>query len=284
MFKNKKFHYPFLVILLVVVLLIWQAVFERTSDNFLKVTFFDVGQGDAIFIETPNHRQILIDGGPDKTVLEKLGQAMLFYDRTIDLIILTHSDADHVAGLIEVLNYYQVKHILTSGFEQDTAVYHKWRKLISEKNIPLTIVQAGQKVILNKEIILEIFWPEQPMTGIKSANNASVVGRLVYGQTEFLLTGDIDKKIEKILIRRNWNLESDVLKAAHHGSNTSSSDNFIKAVNPQVAIISVGENNRYKHPHLDVLERLKDSVIHRTDKDGDIKISTDGVLFGVETD
>jgi len=284
MFKNKKFHYPFLVILLVVVLLIWQAVFERTSDNFLKVTFFDVGQGDAIFIETPNHRQILIDGGPDKTVLEKLGQAMLFYDRTIDLIILTHSDADHVAGLIEVLNYYQVKHILTSGFEQDTAVYHKWRKLISEKNIPLTIVQAGQKVILNKEIILEIFWPEQPMTGIKSANNASVVGRLVYGQTEFLLTGDIDKKIEKILLTRNWNLESDVLKAAHHGSKTSSSDNFIKAVNPQVAIISVGENNRYKHPHLDVLERLKDSVIHRTDKDGDIKISTDGVLFGVETD
>lgn len=281
--KYKKFAYVFLTVLSVGSIFVWSAIFAQTT-NFLEVHFFDVGQGDSIFIETPDKKQVLIDGGPDKTVLEKLNQIMPFYDRKIDLLILTHPDADHITGLINILDYYQVGHILTSGFEKDTAVYRKWRELINEKSISMTIAQAGQKVILGKGIVLEILWPEQPLIGIKNANNASVVSKLIYGQAEFLLTGDIEKKIEGILLERNWNLESDILKIPHHGSKTSSSYNFIQAVSPKMAIISVGENNRYKHPHQDILERFKNTTILRTDKNGDILILTNGNLFNIKTE
>ncbi|MBU4030679.1 MBL fold metallo-hydrolase [Patescibacteria group bacterium] len=282
--KYRKFAYSFLGILLVGTIFVWSAVFSLTADDILEVHFFDVGQGDSIFIETPFQKQVLIDGGPDKTVLEKLNQTMPFYDRKIDLLILTHPDADHITGLVDVLEYYQVGHILTSGFETDTAVYKKWRELIDEKNIPLTIAQAGQKIILSEGIVLEILWPEQPLVDAKSVNNASVVSRLIYRQTEFLLTGDIEKKIENILIERNTNLESDILKVPHHGSKTSSSYNFIKAVNPKISVISVGENNRYKHPNQEVLDILKNAFISRTDKNGDITILTNGELFEVKTE
>lgn len=282
--KYRKFTYSFLGILLVGTIFVWSAVFSRIAGNILEVRFFNIGQGDSIFIETPDKKQVLIDGGPDKTVLEKLNQTMPFHDRKIDLIILTHPDADHVTGLVDVLEYYQVGHILTSGFENDTAVYRRWRELIDEKNIPLTIAQAGQRIVLDENIVLEILWPEQPLSGIKSANNASVVGRLVYGQSEFLLTGDIEKKIENILLRRNWNLKADVLKVPHHGSKTSSSYNFVKAVNSSIAVILVGENNRYKHPHKDVLERFNQMAVFRTDINGDITIFTDGNLFEIETE
>jgi len=286
MFKTKKINYSVLGILLIVASFIWITLFSQASDNILEVIFFDVGQGDAIFIETPNQAQVLIDGGPDKTVLEKLNQTMPFYDRTIDLIVLTHPDDDHLAGLIEVLNYYQVGHILTSGLKKDTAIYQRWRDLIEERNTPLTIAQTGQRVILQEGIVLKILWPEQSLIKSlsKNTNNASIVGQLVYGQTEFLLTGDIEKEIEQRLLNQDWNLTSDILKAPHHGSKTSASYNFLKAVNSQIAVISVGLNNRYKHPHLEVLERLENALIYRTDENGDIRIITDGTLFEIETE
>lgn len=282
--KYRKFAYASLTILFIGTVFIWSAVFARVADNILEVHFFSVGQGDSIFVETPNKKQILIDGGPDKTVLEKLNQTMPIYDRKIDLLVLTHPDADHVTGLVDVVNYYQIGRILTSGFERDTAVYRRWRDLISEKNIPITIAQAGQRVVLGGGIVLEVVWPEQPLTGIKSANNASIVGKLIYGQSEFLLTGDIEKKIENILLKRNWNLKSDILKVPHHGSKSSSSYNFVKAIEPQIAVISVGENNRYKHPHKDVLERFKNMSVFRADKNGDIIIFTDGNAFEIKTE
>lgn len=285
-FKKRKTNYFILAILLIVAVWIWSAVFSQAPDNILEVTFFDIGQGDAIFIETSNQTQVLIDGGPDKAVLEKLSQTMLFHDRTIDLLILTHPDADHITGLVEVLNYYQVGHILTSGLKKDTAVYQKWRNLIEERNIPLTIAQTGQKVILQEGMVLNILWPEQSLIESlsKNANNVSIVGQLVYGQTEFLLTGDIEKEVEQRLLNQNWDLTSDILKAPHHGSKTSSSYNFLKAVNPQIAVISVGENNRFKHPSPEVIERLKDVSVYRTDKNGNIKVSTDGIHFKIKTE
>jgi len=284
-FIKRKIKYFILIILFSGTIFIWFAIFNFADKKFLEVCFFDVGQGDSIFIETPNRKQILIDGGPDKTILEKLNKAMPFYDRTIDLLILTHPDADHITGLVSALEYYDVKYILTSGIQNETAVYKKWRDLIKEKNIPLILAQSGQKIFLDQDIFLEIIWPEQSLieSFSKPANNASVVGRLVYGDIEFLLTGDIEKKVEEHLIIQNLNLESDIFKAPHHGSKTSSNDNFIEIINPQVSIISVGEDNRYNHPNNEVLERLKDSIIYRTDKDGDIKILTDGILFDILT-
>ena len=285
-FIARKTKYFILIILFSGSIFVWSVIFIQTPNNILEVHFFDVGQGDSIFIETPNKRQVLIDGGPDKTVLEKLNQAMPFYDQTIDLVVLTHPDADHITGLIEVLEYYQIGRILTSGFEKDTATYKKWQELIKQKEIPLTIVQAGQNIILQDGIILEILWPDQYLIELsnKNTNNGSIVARLVYNQSEFLLTGDIEKEIEKYLVNQDIWLESDVLKIAHHGSKTSSIQSFINKVNPEIAVISVGENNRYNHPNETVLERLKNSSIYRTDKNHDIQILTDGVLFDIVTE
>jgi len=281
--NTRKIKYFVLIIFLGTTIWTWSVVFEQASDGILEITFFDVGQGDGIFIQTPNDKQILIDGGPDNSILEKLNQTMPFYDRTIDLVILTHPDADHITGLVEVLNYYQVEHILTSGLEKDTAVYIKWKELIEEKNISLSLAQMGQKIILQNGIALEVLWPNQNLISSysSSANNVSVVTRLVYGDIEVLLTGDIEKKVENYLVNQDFKLESDILKLPHHGSKTSTSYNFLKAVNPKIAIISVGEDNRYKHPSKEVLERIKDLIVYRTDKDGDIQILTDGVLFDI---
>jgi len=282
MFKSIKITFSVLVVLFGGTVVVWSVVFSLTPDNILEVVFFDVGQGDSIFIETPSKRQVLIDGGPDKSVLEKLNSEMPFYDRRIDLIILTHPDADHLTGLIEVLEYYQVGHILTSGFEKNTATYRKWRQLIEEKNIPLTLAQAGQKISLEENIVLEILWPDQSLIKtISSANNASIVGRLVYSQSEILLTGDIEKKIEGQLI--GYEIESDVLKIPHHGSKTSTSYNFLQAVSPEIVVISVGEDNRYKHPSQEVLDRLENTTIYRTDEKGDVKVLTDGISFNIIT-
>jgi len=284
MFLIRRIRFFVLIVFLSGAVFIWSAVFEQVSDNILEITFFNIGQGDSIFIETPSGKQVLIDGGPDKSILEKLGQEMSIYDRTIDLVILTHPDADHLTGLVEVLDYYKIDHILTSGLEKDTIIYKKWRDLIEEKQIPLTLAQAGQDVILEEGIVFEILWPEQDSIDFYSepTNNISVVGRLVYGETEIFLTGDIEKKVESILI--NQNIESDILKLAHHGSKTSTSDNFLEKVNPGSVVISVGENNRYKHPSPEVLEQIKDILTYRTDQNGDIKILTDGVLFDILTE
>lgn len=281
-----KIKYLILIIIFSGAVFIWSIIFSFANGEFLEVYFFDVGQGDGIFIETPNKKQVLIDGGPDKTILEKLNETMPFYDKTIDLIVLTHPDADHITGLISVLEHYDVEFILFSGIENETSVYREWQELIEGKNISLVLAQSGQKVILDQDIFLEIIWPEQSL--IKSfsepVNNSSIVSRLVYEDIEFLFTGDIENKVENKLISQNLNLESDILKVPHHGSKTSSSHNFIKMINPQLSVISVGEGNRYKHPNDEVLDRLKESIIYRTDIDGDMKIITNGELFELITE
>lgn len=286
-FKKQQTNYFILVILLVVAVWIWAVIFSQ-GDQFLEVIFFDVGQGDAIFIETPKNQQVLIDGGPDKTVLEKISQEVPFFDKKIDLVILTHPDADHLTGLISVLKHYQVGHIITSGFEKDTVTYNKWRNLIEDKNIPLTLAQSGQKIIFQDDLSLEILWPDQSLINSFSdkANNVSVVGRLIYGQTEFLLTGDIEKKVESYLVNylSAKKLKSDILKAPHHGSKTSSSQNFLKTINPEIVVISVGADNHFKHPDSVILERLENIRLFRTDQDGNLKILTDGSLVKIETE
>jgi len=284
-FKKQQTNYFVLLILLVVAIWTWSVIFSQ-GDQFLEVIFFDVGQGDAIFIETPRGQQILIDGGPDKTILEKISREMPFYDKKIDLVILTHPDADHLTGLISILEHYQIGHIISSGLEKDTATYDRWRDLIEDKNIPLTLAQSGQKIIFQEDLFLEILWPDQSLINSFSnkANNVSVVGRLIYGQTEFLLTGDIEKKVESYLIDHLpvEKLESDIFKASHHGSKTSNSQNFLKIIDPEAAIISVGADNRFKHPDSVVLDRLSDTRLFRTDQNGNIKFLTDGNVVEIK--
>lgn len=276
--KSKNFTFLILGLLIFFNILAWLAVYDLSKPHFLEVNFFDVGQGDAIFIETPKRHQILIDGGPDSTILEKLGKEMPFYDKSLDLIILTHPEHDHMAGLIEVLKRYKVENILWTGVLRDTAEYKEWQKLIAEEEAEIKIAEAPQN-ISTRTVLVEVLYPFESFEGqeVKNTNNTSIITRLVFGEISFLFTGDAYKSIERKLIENEIDIDSGILKVGHHGSKTSTSEEFLKQVSPEIAIIQVGEN-RYGHPHQETLEALAkyDIKVLRTDLNGDIKIFSDG--------
>jgi competence protein ComEC len=276
---GKNFSLVILSLLLALNILAWIVVFDLSKIQPLEVVFFDVGQGDSIFIETPKKQQILIDGGPGSAILEKLGTEMPFYDNTLDLIILTHPEKDHLAGLLEVLKRYKVENILWTGIIRDTAEWKLWERKILEKKASIKIAQAGQKIFAAKAV-LEILYPFENLAGqeFEDSNETSIVSRLVFGENSFLFTGDIRKSEEKALLEQRANLDSDVLKVAHHGSKTSNSKEFIEKVSPEIAVISLGKENSYGHPHQEVLDILEDYGIKvlRTDQHGNIKIISDG--------
>jgi len=242
--------------LVVLVWVGWIIIGELNSD--LEIVFFDIGQGDSIYIETPDGFQVLIDGGPDLKVLEKLGQEMAFYDRTIDLVVLSHPDSDHLFGLLEVLKRYEVKNILWTGIVKDTAEYKEWNILVQEEQANLIYASAGQEIVLQRDplIVLKVLHPFESLEGKeeKYVNDTSVVVKLIFAEGEVLLTGDISKRIERQLIGSD--IESDILKVAHHGSKSSTCLEFVEAVNPDIAVISVGENN-WGHPAKEVLQTLQ---------------------------
>lgn len=295
--KPKKFALLAFGFLVLSNILAWITVFEFSESQFLRVIFFDVGQGDAIFIITPQGHQILIDGGPDLTVLEKLGQAMPFWDRSIDLIVLTHPEQDHISGLIEVLKRYKIDYVLWTGIVRDTAEYKKWVSLLENQDSEIVMAEADRRVKAGK-VLLDVLYPFENLEGqsINNTNNTSIILRLVFGKTSFLFTGDAYKSVERKLVREALDNESfivtsDILKIGHHGSKTSSAEDFLVIVEPEIAVISLGgnpeaegencdnrERNRYKHPSCEVLANLQKYgiTVLRTDEQGDIRISSDG--------
>ncbi|MBT3362887.1 MAG: MBL fold metallo-hydrolase [Chloroflexi bacterium] len=264
-----------LVVLLVVLISSASAV----SDNKLHVHFLDVGQGDAVLIRTPSRQTILIDGGTSPELLNlELGRRLPFWDHTIDLIILTHPHDDHLAGLVDVLRRYDVKRVVQPDVEYTSSTHGEWQRLISEKAIKTTYASAGGQIDLSGNIYLEVINPQANYIEETSSdidNNAMVL-RLVYNDISFLFTADIGTQAERKLIDNGWELNSEVLKVAHHGSNTSISDKFIRVISPDVAVISVGADNKFGHPSNDVLDRLSDTQVFRTDINGTIEFITDG--------
>ena len=273
----------FLIALVACSAAIWYTVFLLDSHHDLRLTVFDIGQGDSIFIEAPNGNQILIDGGPSSVVLGKLGGAMPLWDRSIDLIVLTHPHADHVAGVIEVLKRYDVGMVLESGTNYSTAEYREWRTLLEQKHVPVVIARAGQKVHLAKNTELDVFTPFDSFVGKSPSNvhDAMVVSKLVYASSSVMLMGDAEKYFEYRLLLSGADLKADILKIGHHGSKTSTAEDFVAAVLPSYAVISVGRKNRYGHPTQQTLDTLAKFNIKtfRTDQDGDIKFVSDGKRF-----
>ena len=284
--RNKKIIFFTLGVLLLANFFAWTIALDLKKHKFLEVIFFNVGQGDAIFVETPTGHQILIDGGPSSKIIEKLTKEIPFWDRSIDLIILTHPEKDHMVGLLEVLKRYKVENILWTGIVRETPEYREWLSLIEKEKANIKIAKAGQKISCkNCKWKIEIFYPFESLEGeeFEDSNNTSIVSKLIFGKLSFLFTGDISKDIEESLILTNLDLDSEILKVAHHGSKTSSSSKFLEKVSPKIATISVGEN-KYGHPNKEVLEILKKYGIKvlRTDLDGDIKIISDGEKINYE--
>lgn len=269
--------------------LIWLLVWQFARPQPLVLAFLDVGQGDAIYIEAPNGNQLLIDAGVGKQILPALAGVMPFYDRSLDVVLATHPDADHIGGLAPVLESYEVLGVMDTGLSSDTATYRAFLEAVDREikdgknNSQNLVARAGARINLDRDVYLDILWPSQVYAN-QEANSASVVTRLVYGQTSALLTGDAPIAVERALISTYSNLRSDILKVGHHGSNTSSDQTFLEAVAAQYAIISAGANNRYGHPTQLVLDKLTGAgaQILRTDESGTIICQSDSFNFACE--
>lgn len=264
-------------------------LYKENRQGILTVAFLNIGQGDAIFIDAPNGNQMLIDGGPGKSVLRELGAVLPFYDRSIDVVLATHADQDHVGGLPDVLQNYKADYFMETGNPGPSSSYEELERIIQNKNIEKFLARRGMVVDLGKGVKLEILFPDRDVVGMET-NTSSIVARLVHGENEFLLTGDSPKSIESYLVsledalQGDLETESDVLKLGHHGSKTSSGEEFVKTVSPEYSVISVGLNNRYGHPHqevLDTINKLKIKIL-RTDLDGRIIFKSNGNSLELE--
>lgn len=284
----KELKVPFISGMIMILLLSFFAF--STSDtnagnkSILQVTFLDVGQGDSTFIESPTGTQVLIDGGKGSAVLDPLQKVMGFFDRDIDMVVATHPDMDHIGGLIDVLERYNVETILMTENMSDTPAFTAFLEAVKNEGAHIVYARRGQVYDLGRgeagSTTLSILFPDHDPAGLES-NMSSIVARLVYGESEYMLTGDSPQEIEEYLVSIGTTLLSDVLKAGHHGSKTSSAESFVRAVAPTYAIFSAGKDNSYGHPHREVVDRLDAfGVAQKNTADlGSIFSESDGVTI-----
>jgi competence protein ComEC len=262
----------------------WYVNHKIPEEKRLEVDFLDVGQGDAELIRTPFGQNILIDGGPDSSVLKELSKNLPWWDRRLDLVILTHPHDDHVAGLNQVLKRYDVKKAAYTGVIHNSPAFLSWLDLINKKKIPMMIIDRPQKIVLGDGCFFDVLYPLTSFLGkeVENLNNSSIVAKLVYGQTSFLFTGDAEQEEEKEILGAKYP-GADVLKVGHHGSATASTEDFLAAVLPKIAVIEVGKNNDFGHPNGRTLKKLEriSAQIFRTDLDGTVKMASDGKNISV---
>lgn len=254
-----------------------------SQERRLEVTVLDVGQGEAILIESPDGRDVLIDGGPGRAVLRGLGDELSWRDRSIDLVIVTHPQSDHATGLLDVMRRYDVRRIVAGGWADDSVLARTLMSAIDDEGLLIDEVAAGDSFDLGAGVRLDVLSPAagSDLTG----NDASVVLRLVWGEVSFLLTGDIEAAAERAIAGGGAALASTVLKVAHHGSATSSTRAFLDAVQPAVAVVSSGEDNRFQHPAVSVVTRLDGyAAIYNTGDRGAVRFETDGRRLWIETE
>lgn len=272
MFSKSKIRLGLLGLLIFVNWIVWLAVSEAATPG-LRVDFLDVGQGDAILIRTPTRQNILVDGGPNDQVLTELGKTLPLWDRKINLVVATHLDADHITGLVTVLQRYQVDEVLTLPANNTTRISAAWQQALL--SIPAVNYADATDDYQWGGVVWDTLWP---LAGTDaqaqvSSNNNSIVAQLRYQETKLLLTGDIETATETSLQQLYPDLLTSILKVAHHGSKSSSGADWLVAVQPRVAVIPVGRNS-YGHPAPEVLQRLQVAGmdVYRTDRDGTIEV------------
>lgn len=282
-----------LLVLLVTILFVISGCGAQPADRNkasapLVVKVLDIGQGDAILIRA-GEQTMLVDTGdvPAKEKLVALLKAQGI--KSIDKVLITHPHADHLGGMTAVLENFTVKEIYDSGQTATTSLYKKYLTQVKDKKIPFTILKDGDQIDLDNGIILKILAPQKnpimAASGGTDLNNNSVVAKLTFGSFSMLLTGDAEQEEEGAILKNHGaELKSQVLKVGHHGSNTSSSPAFLKAVSPEAGIVSVGENNDYHHPHPSTLKKYAAAKInlYRTDQNGTVTVTSDGKIYKIE--
>jgi len=272
----KRYRIYIILFLLGIALYTWSRVIVVAPENSgIKVVFMDVGQGDATLVLMPGGKQLLIDGGPDDSVLQNLGKYMPLFDNEIETVILTHPHADHLTGLNKVLQKYKVGAVYEGKGVSTSATFKRWKEELKSKKIDDTVVSADQEIKLGDSINFSVL-----AAGIsENQNNASVVGKLKYNHTVFMMTGDAEVEEQTPLCALSSDkLKSDVLKVAHHGSSNGSVKCFLEKVAPNYAVISVGKGNTYGHPHAVALKLISQfsKYILRTDQLGSVTCKSDG--------
>lgn len=268
----------FLILALsLVTFLVWRTL-VHDAQPVLRVSFLDIGQGDAILIESPSGRRMLVDGGPDGSVLRALGEVLPWYTRTIDVVLATHPDADHIGGLSDVLRQYHVSYIIDNSVSHDTPAVESFLKASAREDALVRGLTRGERINLGEGVIVEVLFPDRVLKEADT-NLSSIVLRVSYGAHSFLLTGDAPESIERYLVSLDGKaLESTVLKAGHHGSHTSSNVSFISAVSPEYVVYSRGCGNTYGHPHKEVVERFESFGVRAYDTctEGTVTFETNG--------
>ncbi len=261
---------------------LWQG--GDTTSPYLSVTFLDIGQGDSILIETPDGVVALIDGGADQAVLRELARELPWRERTIDLMVGTHPDKDHIGGLVDVLGRYTVEQILTTENRGETMTASAYQEAIQSELAKVVYARAGQVYALGASTTLTILSPARDPSMLES-NTASIVAKLSYGEIDFMLTGDAPESIEDSLVVTYGDvLQSEVLKLGHHGSRTSTGELFLATVRPTYGVVSAGRDNSYGHPHQEVISRVTAAGVSiRSTADGKrVKFVTDGTKLWEE--
>lgn len=258
-----------------------QNTFTPSGQN-LTIHFLDVGQGDSILIEYDD-KYMLIDAGENdqgEVVMNYLqGQGI----STLDYVVATHPHSDHIGGMDDVLNNFQVEHFVDSGYPHTSKTYENMLTTIDQKDIPFEVVKAGQTIDFDPAVDIEVLNPAS--TYSDDLNENSVVLKVTYGETSFLLMGDAGLESEENIMEAGYNVDSDILKVGHHASTSGSGKTFISAVSPEISVIEVGSGNDYGHPHSEILKRLQEaSTVYRTDLDGTIIVTTDGSTYTVMTE
>lgn len=270
--------YMYICALVVLNAATYYALSEAHESKELRVSFLNIGQGDSILIQSPGGGEMLIDGGPDRSVLRELPKVLGPLDRTLDLVVETHPDKDHIAGLTDIFLRYQVAAFMGPGIPNDTS-YAKSLEAGVEHEPGITAIEArrGMRIHLGGGAYADVLYPDRNVDAVET-NTGSIVLRVVYGETEFLLTGDSPTNVEDWLVSIDGEaLESDVLKAGHHGSRTSTSQKWIDAVNPSYVVISAGKGNSYGHPHQEVVERINASGAESlSTMDGTVSFKSNG--------
>ncbi|MFZ3011668.1 MAG: MBL fold metallo-hydrolase [Minisyncoccia bacterium] len=273
--KSKKYYLLVSIFILFATNIFLFHLDRQNSHRMLTFAMLDVGQGDAIFIESPTGTQVMFDIGGARKILGPFSKLMSPFDRTIDAVFITNPDADHIGGFPDIFKNYKVGVVFESGTLNDSKTFQNLKTEIKNQNIPNILAQKGMRIHIGGGALIDILFPDRDVSSW-TTNDGSIVARLTYGDNSIMLTGDSTTKTEKVILSENSKeqLQSTFLKVGHHGSRTSTSFSFVKTVSPKYALISVGKENKYGHPHTDTLATLTQSgaKILRTDLLGTIII------------
>ena len=290
----------YIKVMLIFILIIFSLSFTYVLSNLdkqkqLEIVFLDIGQGDSALIKLPSGQKGLIDTGANYISSQKVENNLPYFSQDLDFILLTHPDLDHVGGTQDILDNFRTKKLIIST-ENTYEAYDNINKVGKNKNVTQVYkINNLNKILLSKGLSLEILGPYKHETG--SDNHKSIINSLKYGNFEFIFTGDADQEAERNIVSQGYfdeNKEKDlkinktikILKVGHHGSDTSSSEIFLRKLKPEYCIISVGKDNKYKHPAAEVMGRLEKYCknIYRTDQDGSVSLKTDGKNISIDND